>query len=537
MPAIVYQTNKKTGITYAYESLSHWDKDKKQSRAKRKCIGRIDPETKQIVPTQKRIKKAVSQTPDNKPSINQPRSFYGATYLFDAIGEKLGITSDLKKCFPQQYKQILSVAYYLILEDRNPLSRFPKWAATHKHPYGKNIASQRSSELFASISEEAREHFFRLQGKHRMEQEYWAYDITSISSYSKCLSQVKYGVNKDGEPLPQINLALLFGEKSMIPFYYRKLAGNIPDVKTIKKLLKDIDYLAYKEVKLVMDRGFYSTDNINDLYKNRLKFLISAKVGLKFIQAELDKVRNPIRDWTNYSQEYDLYACTTTIPWVYSQNRPYKKDSLNRKRRMYLHIYQNMERIVEDEKNLNKLLCCLQQELESGNWNSQHEKQYAKYFNLTATPIKGTKITANQDAIAEAKKNYGFFVLLSNEIKDPIEALEVYRNKDLVEKAFGNLKDRLNFNRTGVSSDKNLDGKLFVEFVALIYLSYIKKQMQEKKLFKKYTMQELLDELDVIECFEQEGHKLCTGEVTNKQLDLYKAMDIKLPTSLHISGM
>jgi len=54
MPAIVYQTNKKTGVTYAYESVAHWDKDKRQSRARRRCIGRVDPETKEITPTRKK---------------------------------------------------------------------------------------------------------------------------------------------------------------------------------------------------------------------------------------------------------------------------------------------------------------------------------------------------------------------------------------------------------------------------------------------------------------------------------------------------
>ena len=82
-----------------------------------------------------------------------PRSFYGATYLLDAIGEQLGITHDLKQCFSDTYKQILSIAYYLILEDSTPLYRFEKWGILHKHPYGKNITSQRSSELFASITE------------------------------------------------------------------------------------------------------------------------------------------------------------------------------------------------------------------------------------------------------------------------------------------------------------------------------------------------------------------------------------------------
>ena len=76
--------------------------------------------------------------------------------------------------------------------------------------------------------------FFKLQGRRRAEDEYWAYDTSSISSYSEELSLVKYGKNKDHDPLPQINLLLVFGEKSYLPFYYRRLAGNIPDVKTVR---------------------------------------------------------------------------------------------------------------------------------------------------------------------------------------------------------------------------------------------------------------------------------------------------------------
>lgn len=526
MAAIVYQTNKQTQITYAYESVSCWDKEKQQSRAKRRCIGRVDPRTKEIIPTRKKEKI------DPLPTSGTSRRFYGATYLFDAIGDKLGTTSDLKKCFPDTYKQILSTAYYLILEDKNPLSRFPKWATTHKHPYEKSIPSQRSSELFASITEEAKNRFFRLQGKRRVEKEYWAYDTTSISSYSNSLKQVRYGVNKDHDPLPQINIALLFGEKSNLPFYYRKLAGNIPDVKTVKNLLADINLFGYDKIKLVMDRGFYSEANINDLYQSHLKFLIASKVSLKIVQSELDKVRDSIRTWTNYSQKYDLYSCSTKIEWAYSQDRPYKGDTLKGKRRMYLHIFFNGEKALEDEKSFNTMLCTLQGELESGKRVQEHEKQYTKYFDCKSTPTRGTKVVVRQDVVNEAKKNYGYFVLLSNEVKGSIEALEIYRNKDLVEKAFGNLKERLNFNRTAVSSDQSLDGKLFVEFIALIYLSYLKKGMQEKYLFKKYTMHEFLDELDVIECFENPGRDPRIGEITKLQAALYEAMGVVSPASL-----
>jgi molecular chaperone GrpE (heat shock protein) len=49
MACIVFQTNRKSGIKYAYESFSYWDKDKKQARSKRKYIGRVDPETGEII--------------------------------------------------------------------------------------------------------------------------------------------------------------------------------------------------------------------------------------------------------------------------------------------------------------------------------------------------------------------------------------------------------------------------------------------------------------------------------------------------------
>ncbi len=55
--AIIKQYDKRSGITYAYESHSYWDPEKKMTRAKRKLIGRVDPETGDIVPTDGRNRK------------------------------------------------------------------------------------------------------------------------------------------------------------------------------------------------------------------------------------------------------------------------------------------------------------------------------------------------------------------------------------------------------------------------------------------------------------------------------------------------
>jgi len=97
--------------------------------------------------------------------------------------------------------------------------------------------------------------------------------------------------------------------------------------------------------------------------------------------------------------------------------------------------------------------------------------------------------------------------------------------QDVVERAFRNVKERLNLRRTITSSVSSLEGKLFVEFVALIYLSFIQKKVEEKGLFATYTLHELLDELDMIECFMEPGKAPIQGEVLKKQEQIYRDLD------------
>jgi len=95
-----------------------------------------------------------------------------------------------------------------------------------------------------------------------------------------------------------------------------------------------------------------------------------------------------------------------------------------------------------------------------------------------------------------------------------------------------NIKDLLNLIRLAVSSEKSLDGKLFVQFMVLIFLSCITKKMQKSKLSREYRLHEVLDAISMIECFEVPGRKLQTIKATMRQLDLYTKLDITPPASL-----
>ena len=62
--------NKQNGVTYDYEVIeNYWDKEKKQSRSKRKLIGKIDPVTGEMVPTSPRGRPKKSEDTEDYKSL------------------------------------------------------------------------------------------------------------------------------------------------------------------------------------------------------------------------------------------------------------------------------------------------------------------------------------------------------------------------------------------------------------------------------------------------------------------------------------
>ena len=61
-----------------------------------------------------------------------------------------------------------------------------------------------------------------------------AYDVTSVSSYSKGIEDLEWGYNRDKEKLPQVNMGLYYGEECGLPLYYRVYPGSISDKAHLK---------------------------------------------------------------------------------------------------------------------------------------------------------------------------------------------------------------------------------------------------------------------------------------------------------------
>jgi transposase len=515
MPSRIHHLNKKTGVTYVYESVSRWDKEKQQARSTQVCIGKIDPATGEFIPS-----KRITQTVPNVKDCTATATIVGPSLILDEVSRQLGLPKLLKAAFPEYAPSILTMAYYLVCQG-GPLSQCESWTKTHEHPGIKPLTSQRISEILGTISTGSKQSFLSSWMETILEDDYLCYDITSISSYSALNEYIRWGHNRDKERLPQLNLAMLFGQKSKLPVYYHRIPGNITDVQTIHNLLATFKKLDIGNLHYVLDKGFYSKKNVDELLERNDHFTLSVPLNNLWVQRAIDQIIDTIQGPESYRMIDDevLYVHSTLYPWGQAR------------RRCYLHLYYNAEMRAHAVDRFNRELISYKEELESGTLKAEHKEYYEAFFIVTSTPVRGMKVSYNNEAVNQYIKRYaGFQAIFTTRFKDPVEALQVYRDKDIVEKCFDDLKNSLDMKRLRMHSIETVDGRLFVQFISLIFTSAIRREMRKSKLIEKYTVRELLLEMDPLTKIRYSGkYGQILTEITKPQREILELLGIQSP--------
>ncbi len=109
--------------------------------------------------------------------------------------------------------------------------------------------------------------------------------------------------------------------------------------------------------------------------------------------------------------------------------------------------------------------------MEQGATFTEAGKKKVDKFITTSRVGRGGKlhVSFTNDAYQEAKKYFGFFVLISNEIKDANEALEQYRLREKIEELFAVQKNSMDGRRPRNWYPDALLGRQFAQFVGLGY--------------------------------------------------------------------
>ncbi|EPC20943.1 transposase, IS4 family [Lacticaseibacillus paracasei subsp. paracasei Lpp230] len=142
------------------------------------------------------------------------------------------------------------------------------------------------------------------------------------------------------------------------------------------------------------------------------------------------------------------------------------------------------------------------------------------------------QVTPKDEAIKQAKQFCGYWALLTDGKMTAVHALHICQSKNIIEKSFGNIKDRLNGHRLLVSSEKGLNGEIFVQFISLILVASANQVMHRKQSYRQYSPQQLLDRIDEVEHFAAPDRVPKVREVQFDQATIYVSFDAINPVSL-----
>jgi transposase len=414
----------------------------------------------------------------------------GSYLLLTNIVKSLDLLDILIEVFPDRWEEILTISYYLVTNN-SPLMYCHHWTE-YNNTYIKesSLQSQRITELLEWIGFSKSMQFYEKGSNICIDDEYLALDITSVSSYSKLISQSELGYNRDNEKLKQINICMVFGENSGLPLYASPYSGSINDVKALMSFIGQLDFFSSKIHKLVMDKGFYSHNNIKTLIRKypNYKFLLAVpfttNIARQIVSSGLTKFDNT----SAFEHGDDILLGYSFI------------EDFDNNNQLEYHVFYNKK--LYQDKEMEKLDKAIELKTEAQTNPEKYSKiaDFTKYLNFKKD--KNTNkytIEINNKQIAKELRHTGWFIIVTNEIGlNYVDVLSLYRRKDCIEKAFCRLKNNLDLKRLRIHDDNRLFGKLFISIIALILNSYIYKTAKDHQLLNKYTIEEIFKELDKI---------------------------------------
>ena len=489
----------KNGDIYVIERQTQYDPVKKYNVVlSSRIIGKIPKGETSVVPTRpkrsSRGKVSVSNVPD--PPVAASRRKVGMMDIIDHIGKASGIDDAIYAAAdPGTAQKLLSLARYLLATNGQSFPGITTWQFTHPLPYEDGLSEDIYHDLFETVGrdESLIQSFFESRLSSLGGKALLAYDSTTVSTYSGRISEARYGFNKAHDGLETVKLLSLYSIETRQPVAFTKQPGNQPDVITIENALKQLQVLGINNAEIVTDNGYYSEKNLAELLHAHFDFITLIKNSIKWVKKELDSHLDEFRT-TSSACPFDIntHGITIMLMQEFSRARKYastKKglaegDEETFRRRIYLHLYFNPLRRVEQDTAFDKDIFELKALIEDGASEEELSDSAAekarKCLHIRHYGSKCT-VTFNEKAIAAKKKYHGYFALVSNCEKDPFECLRKYRQRETIEFFFESGKQRADGNRARVWSSECLMGRMFVQFIALCYYEYLSEQLRQIK--------------------------------------------------------
>ncbi len=405
---------------------------------------------------------------DSALSSKTTTTLTGENLIIEKAIKATGVKPFLRKAFsPDDGQSILDLASYILCTG-SPLSSAESWLESHGK---KPMSAGRISELLNRLDEDTVSSFLGPWMERKGKGKSLCYDITSISSYARNNHYVEWGHNRDKEKLPQINLALLSAMNTDLPIWFSPLSGSMNDSRTLQEMVKRLRKLEVKPSAFIMDRGFYSQENLNFVTDHGIKFIIPVPQNVKWPHEHIREMRSQMTEHVSgYIRKENGTIIQSQTVYVPMPNGS----------RAWLHIYRDDEAALHKRQSFMDLYSRCNDELDRGERVPEHTEFYKEFFELGYKTKNGQKIKAKKKPETYFDEHFfGYWCIYTNAEKDAKAALACYRERNSIEVLFDDLKNQLDCERLRVHSSTAMYGRLFIQFIALILLTWIRKVIEK----------------------------------------------------------
>ena len=519
-PHFCLHTYVRKGHTYVEAYRNEWDPEKKRSRiAQRKYVGVLDTTTGRVRLGKKYLsenpqdegkilyyedKQLVERTPEEVqeeldkrvPSPLNDVVSYGASAACWLVAQQSGMLEDLKKTFGAEVgADLLRLAVYQYL-DGGSMDCFEQWASQHWLPKARTFSGQRISEMLSKITHQDITSYLKLRNHRCVEHfnkvktqaeelkktgprfRYLALDSTALSTYSVTISSAAYGYAKQNPELRQVNFTLGVDYLNGDVCYAYESEGSITDKSVYPHLMMDLHHNGYnlQDTVIVTDQGYQSIYNIQRLLDIEINYVCGVPLTEESVKQLFERYKSSLSNPAFLNGRLKVAARTSKELWEKATDSGPLHLSTS------LHLYKYPELAAQQAISLHQKIEEVLEKKNSG--EKLHSADRSRVRNYIVENNKNVWVK-NIKGLEEFLTRAGCFAIRTNCIEDPFECLAVYKQRQIVETAFRQMKV-LNGNNRLRCTERTYVGKLLLFVIA-----------QSLRMRMLYTVKENEQRLDL----------------------------------------
>ena len=495
--------------------------EKKYTIPERVSIGKVDPDHPDQMFPNDRYADFFPDTPmpEERPEAYRSCALRIGSYLvIKQVLKEFKIPMMLDKYLEENAGLFLDLVSFMIIDEENVGMHYPDFAFCHPlfSPNMRIYSDVKVSRLLNSISKDQIIGFLNDWNEKRDHKQriYISYDSSNKNCQAGDIDLVEFGKPKDDKGKPIFNVSIAFDKTHQIPLLYEEYPGSINDVSQFSYMVDKVNEYGYKNIGFILDRGYFSEDNIQYMEDNGYAFIIMVKGRKKLVASLVEENRNTFETVRSCAiRSYRVYGKTV-------QAKLFDHDKKNR----FIHIFFDPSKQAAEreqlEQKVEKYRVFLEKHIGT---ETKFAKGYHEHFTLKYDK-NGILCSVKErtDVVEQELRLCGYFCIVTSEEMSASQALIQYKGRDISEKLFSADKTFLGSNSMRIHSSKAMSAKIFVEFVALIVRNRIYNLLKQTMLRiegkQNYlTVPKALRELEKIEMIRRNNGRYRLDHAINKK--------------------